>query len=183
MADDGWTPRPDLHGLPEPDHALLQRDGASVVECRSRVAEGVEILQGSVRWYKRQGGKDFWVHDIFGGFLVPDPLPALQVNRMFKLGLPSKRNGPFPVEEFDEKMRVTGDEALAAKVLKPAVRAWIAEHLHHTKWELIIGGRWVTIGAEATILGNDDTAIHVARLAWSFRELAYPDLVIERFSF
>lgn len=172
MADD-WTPRPDLVGtLPDPTHPLFQRDGASVVECRSRVADGVEVLQGSVRWYKRQGTSDFWVHEIFGAFLVPTALPVLLVERKRRLGLPSKRDGEFPVERFDEMMRVDGDAALAARLLTGEVRAWIAEHLHHTKWSLTIGGRWVTVGTGAGVFGNDDTALHVARLAWSLHQLA-----------
>ena len=178
MQDDGWTPRPDLDGIPaDQAHPLFVRDRAEIVECRSRVANGVEIIQGSLRWWKREGGRHLFSHRVFGAFTVPTELPVLYVDRKRKLGLPKSRDGTFPIEEFDEQMRVEGDAELMARVLTPEVRAWTAEHLHHSRWRTDIGGRHVSIHAEARVFGNDDLALTVARFAYLFHELAGSTLV------
>jgi hypothetical protein len=174
---DAWIERADLVGVAQDqEHPLFALDGAEIVECRSWGPPGDEVFQGSVRYWGSVGGTSnrMWLHKVYAAFASGRSLPKLVVERKRGPSLPWNVGKPFPVEEFDAKMRVVGDESLAAAVLTPDVRAWIAEHASHPKYEIDFGGGHVSIHTDAKALGNDDVAQTVARLGWSLREVVRP---------
>ena len=173
MADSGWIDRPDLDGVPtDHDHGLFRLDGAEIERSRSRQVEGVDIHQGSLRHSVTQQGNHQWRHQIFGTVVVPGPLPKLSVHRRRRHAFAKGRNQPFPVERFDEEMRVVvrdADEAsTVARLLPPPARAWLAEYAADHAVTTWFGGHHISIEVDAGVLGNDEKADDVARLIWSF---------------
>jgi hypothetical protein len=174
---DEWLGRSDLDGIPRDlAHPLFALDAAACERTRSRAVEGVEVLQGSVRHWGDQAGKGLWMYEVYGAVALRAEVPELIIRRKRRLGLPRSRNGPFPIEEFDERMQVLGDDGWAAGLLGPDARAWIAEHTRHPKWTISLGGWHLSVHASAPVLGADDLGLDAARLCWSFHQLVRPAL-------
>lgn len=177
MTDTGWIDRPDLDGVPtDHQHGLFLLDGAVIERSRSRWVQGVEIHQGSVRHSVTQQGNHQWRHRIFGSVVVPGPLPKLSVERKRKHAFAKGRDEPFPVDRFDDEMRVVvrdadDEAAVVARLLPPPAREWLARWAADPDVTTWFGGSHLSIEVPAGVLGNDEKADLVARLVWSFHSI------------